>query len=283
MIISHDVDHLSAREHARDLIIPKFLIRSCMELLSGGISPHECRLRLSSVLHAKEWQNIHELMRFDRSQGVPSTFFLGVSKDLGMAYGAEAARPWIETIRANGFAVGLHGVCFDDWAGIKGEQELFRSISGLEDFGTRMHYLRLDDSTLELLSAAGYMYDSTEYALENPYRVSRMYEFPVQIMDVRLIYSRSRVRPLSLGEAQKETARLVDEAMRRNLEYFTVLSHDRYFCRNYRAWRDWYLWTIEFLQARQFEFVSFDQAVREMEIQPGASEPAFDTARREAT
>ena len=37
VIISHDIDHITAREHLTDTIIPKFIIRNKIELLTGKI------------------------------------------------------------------------------------------------------------------------------------------------------------------------------------------------------------------------------------------------------
>ena len=48
VIISHDVDHITAWEHSKDLIIPKFVARMFVEHGLGYISRCEVKSRLLS-------------------------------------------------------------------------------------------------------------------------------------------------------------------------------------------------------------------------------------------
>ena len=72
IIVSHDVDHITAWEHWRDLVVPKALVRSSIELISGKIGLVEYFLRFREVALNK-YQYLDELMRFDRENDVAST------------------------------------------------------------------------------------------------------------------------------------------------------------------------------------------------------------------
>ena len=78
VIISHDVDHIKVWEHKRDLIIPKFIARSFIEFVLGYISFFELKNRGKSIIENR-WQNLEELLQFDKENDVPSTFFIGVT------------------------------------------------------------------------------------------------------------------------------------------------------------------------------------------------------------
>jgi peptidoglycan/xylan/chitin deacetylase (PgdA/CDA1 family) len=261
-IISHDVDHLTAWEHHRDLIIPKFLVRSGIELARGGLKPYELYHRIADTLKNR-WQNLEALMQFNQQQGVPATFFFGVARGLGMAYSIEAAKPWIRRVLENGFEVGVHGIAYDSLEGVKREYEAFQKISGLREFGIRMHYLRTGERTLEYLNKAGYLYDASIYDLGGPYTVGKMIEFPLHIMDCYVMEGNSRFKTSSLNHAMELTKQRIDLVSDQNLPYLTVLFHDHYFCKGYEKWQDWYKWIIKYLMENNITFVTFHSAVKE--------------------
>jgi hypothetical protein len=162
VIISHDVDHLTVCEHKTDLIIPKFIVRSSIELLIGSISLNEYVHRFKDFMKNK-WNNISELIEFDREHNIPATFFFGVSNGLGLAYSLEDAKGYTNFVKISGFDVGVHGIAFDNFWDIKREFETFREISGESKFGIRMHYLRLGNNTLNYLSKIGYLFDASVF------------------------------------------------------------------------------------------------------------------------
>lgn len=261
-IISHDVDHMTAWEHYKDSVLPKFIIRSLAELVLGGISRQEFCAMMQD-LKINKWQNLRELMRFDREYGVPSTFFLATHHGPGLSYSLNKAETWCKEIQENGFEVGAHGICFDNLNQIKREFEKFKQITGLNQFGIRMHNFRMNQNTLEYLCQSGYMYDSSLYAFENPKVVGRMVEFPVNLMDASAMYSKGKVKTVSFTEAQEYTKRKIDRASQLNLRYINVLSHDQYFCPGFETYQKWYIWLIEFLRENDVEFVSYSKAINE--------------------
>ena len=76
IIISHDVDHLTLWEHfPKDLIIPKFFFRSYIEFLYNKINYKELLLRHSD-LFVNKWNNIEEILNFNKDKGHQSRFYL---------------------------------------------------------------------------------------------------------------------------------------------------------------------------------------------------------------
>ena len=111
-IISHDIDHITVSEHLlRDLIVPKFLVRSHLELGMGKISFNEYVSRWTDFVKNK-WQNIDELITFNNVKQVPSSFFIGVKKGIGLNYSNPLAQVWMEQILVRGCELNLHGINF---------------------------------------------------------------------------------------------------------------------------------------------------------------------------
>jgi len=262
-IISHDVDHITVWEHNHDLIIPKFLVRNLIELTHGTISGKEFWLRFRSIFENK-WQNINELMFFDKSHEVKSTFFVGVANGMSLRYSLKLAKFWIREILAEGFDVGVHGISYQDLKGILQEHDKFREISGLETFGIRMHYLRTGEQTLYLLDKAGYLFDSTLYSLKAPFRIGRMWEFPLHIMDGNVFYTNGHWQDITLKEAKDLTKRITERADQIGVRYFTVLFHDRYFSEEFGQWKEWYMWLISYLKDNGVPFIDYRGAIDEL-------------------
>lgn len=265
IIISHDVDHITAWEHTRDLIIPKFIIRSSFEFLSGKISVKEYLNRCRGFISNK-WQNLEELMTFDKEGGIPATFFVGVAKGKGLSYNLADATYWIKRIVDNGFDVGLHGIAYQNYREMQKEYEIFIQASGLEKFGIRIHYLKLADCTLECLSKLGYLYDATTFKSKKVIKIGNLLEFPVHIMDTDLFCRGGGYQKLNLKQVMDKTKNILDQSLNKDVKYFTLLFHDRYFCDSYKAWRDWYIWVVDQLKESGFKFISYQEALSNEEV-----------------
>ncbi|MDA8326972.1 MAG: hypothetical protein M0033_12260 [Nitrospiraceae bacterium] len=264
VIISHDIDHITPFEHLGDLILPKFAVRSAIELMLGRITPREISRRGKGILENR-WHNIAALMDFDWQSGVPSTFFIGVSKGRGLSYSPEDVEHWCKVISMRGFDLSVHGISFDDFSRIRTERETFSVLTGLGDFGIRMHYLRLNPGTLAYLERAGYSYDSSVYEMKEPFREGRLWEFPLHIMDSRIFCGHARWQARTLREAKYFTQKLIDDISRRGMNYLTILFHDLYFCDSYRSWKEWYIWLIGYLLDNKLKCISYAGAIRELE------------------
>ena len=262
-IISHDIDHISVKEHRKDLIVPKFLTRTLLEKLSGAITGREFNRRLYETFITGKWQNIEELMQFDLSHNIPSTFFIGVKNGLGLSYSLQQASYWVDQIKRKGFSLGLHGISFDEIVQISYEYDVFRSISGLDQFGVRTHYLRLSNHTLEFFNEIGFEFDTSDYSIKSPYRIGTMVEFPLIIMDSRIFNPNHKLFPLPLGKAKDETRKIIDKTEQLNIPYLTILHHDMYYSDSFIDIKNWYEWLIEFLIQNNIQLIDYSNAVNE--------------------
>ena len=111
----------------------------------------------------------------------------------------------------------------------------------------------------------GYSFDSTTQKLDNPFRFGSMWEFPLHIMDVNLFNRGQRWQKQSLGQVKDQTLRILEKADKKGIRYFTLLFHDHYFSRSFKAWKDWYIWAIEYFKKNGYEFVTYRDAVSELE------------------
>ncbi|HTF05780.1 MAG TPA: hypothetical protein VK826_17250 [Bacteroidia bacterium] len=264
-IISHDIDHITAGEHIfRDLIVPKFMVRSQIEWLSGKISGGEYFGRWGE-LFGNKWNNLQELVAFNRAAGITSSFFIGVEKGTGLNYSLEAATVIIRQLQESSCELGLHGIRFENKEVIAHEQKLFAEISGLQSFGVRMHYVRMNENTLSNMNEASFTYDSSVSEMKNPYKVGNMWEFPIQVMDSWIMENGKSWQSRTLEQAREATIRIIDEAEAKHLDYLSIDFHDRYFSSRFSTWMNWYTWLVEYLEQRSIKCVTFGNAMAELE------------------
>lgn len=269
IIISHDVDHLHSTEHIfHDLIIEKFWARAVLHLLQKKISFHTF---LNHLIYPflKRYERIDEVMAKDSEFHIPSTFFLGMEKGLGMAYGHKKAAKFIKHIIDSGFEAGVHGIDFENMAQIQKEYDEYAKIVPERKFGIRMHYVRFNQDTFQMLNQAGYLFDSTEFNkkesnYKGPYKVANMWEFPLNLMDSYII------KRGYLTEGIDATKKAIKEAEELGLPVFTILYHDGFY--NSAVYPDekaWYDWLLNYLKENHYEFISYVDAVDELERMQG--------------
>lgn len=264
-IISHDIDHITAWEHLlQDTILPKFIVRAHIELLSGKISGAEYMNRFGEFFTNK-WHNIDEVIQFNQSKKIPSTFFLGVAKGLGLSYSNTKAKLWAEHILQNGCQLGLHGIAYDDKAGMEREYNLFKEITQLDSFGMRMHYARNAKNTFDYLAQVGYTFDTTEHAFKDPYKIGNMWEFPFQIMDGWVIENGKRWQTQNLDQAKENTKVIIERAFKEDLNYIGIVFHDRHFSKSFKTWMNWYTWLVEYFEQNAIPCIDFKQAIAALE------------------
>lgn len=264
IIVTHDVDHLTFSEHLTEFTLPKMLVRNHLELFLGKISGKELLKRYADLV-ANRAQHLDAIMDFDRKKNVPATFFFGVANGLGLSYGLESASTWIKRVLEKGFNVGVHGLSYDNCQTMRQEYETFLRLSGRRDFGIRMHYLRSNEKTWGYLSDLGYAFDSTlTMRMIGPFRVGSLWEFPINLADWKILCQNARWQSRDLQTAIKQTRDLMDASAERKLEFFTVLFHDFYFSDAYASWKGWFEFVIDYADSRNWEFVSFKQALDEL-------------------
>lgn len=212
-----------------------------------------------------KWQNVDELITYNNVKQVPSSFFIGVKKGIGLNYSNELAVVWMEQIISRGCELNLHGINFNNIEVIKEEKDLFFKLCKQETKGIRMHYVRSDQETLLNLSKAGYKFDTTVHAFENPYKVGDMWEFPFQIMDGWIIENGKKWQSSNLNEAKERTKKQIEKAHKHNLMYLGIDFHDRYFSKSFNIWLEWYMWVVDYLIQNKIEFVNYATAIKELE------------------
>ena len=265
IIISHDVDHLDATDHVlKDLILPKLWVRSFLQLCTGKIGFRTFWYRLTLLLHNR-MNRTEEVMAFDKSHGIPSVFFFGMDSVLGMSYTQKKAKAIIAKVLTEGFDAGVHGVDYQNVEKMQREHDNFATLSGMMTFGIRNHYVRFDQETFEKMARVGYLYDSTWFNKQNlefrtPYKVGAMWEFPLHIMDGYICH------PGRVEEGIAATKAAILRAEEERLPYCTILFHDYQFDDHYDPQRKrWYEETVRYCKERGYEFISYRDAIEELE------------------
>ena len=263
----------------RSFIHPKLWLRLSHLLFTGKISLHRFWV-IFSYHFRKTVHNIPALVDFDKAHGVKATYFFIMNQSqckkdgLGSAYTPEEAKPLIDFVRANGFDAGVHGIVFNDSAGMKAERDTWAALMGTPPDCIRNHYVRYDDKTFERLSELGYVYDSTEFhkpercTIKAPYKVGSMWEFPLNIMEGYLPNEPHNTEGYlaSLEQLQGETLRIIGELQEKGIKYLTVLFHDHGFCECKEAYMNWYKWFVSYVEETPgFEIVSYREAIALLE------------------
>lgn len=262
IIISHDIDHVSIHDHwLKEVFIPKWILKTIICVIGGRLSLSVGLKRLALVFGGRQ-HRVPEVMQVDRRFGIPSTFFVGMRTGLGMSYSLSAASQMVKRIQSEGFAVGVHGVAYDDARLIGEEYARFEAIVGRGNrFGVRNHYLRRGAQTPGLQKVAGYSFDSTEYGLKPPYDDGGLIEFPVCLMDSYIL----RDCRNDLEEVKRKTLAALAEGERLGLPYFTIIFHDVYFSELFPDHQAWYRWLVQYVRDH-YELTDFAQAVQELKV-----------------
>lgn len=152
---------------------------------------------------------------------------------------------------------------------MKKEHDDFAALSGLKQFGIRNHYVRFDEETFEKQEQAGYLFDSTWFdksmeEMKSPYKVGNMWEFPLHIMD-GYICEEGR-----LEEGIKRTAGMIERVKEAGIPYCTILFHDYQFDDRFSPqMKEWYVETVRYCEKKGYEFISYRDAIKELEGKTG--------------
>jgi len=257
IVISHDIDHLSVKEHVfRDLIIPKYIFWSILELIKKKISLKTFFRKITGLFEKDAWNNLEELLNFDKLNNVNPTFFVAVNNGKGISYSKKQAKWAIDLIKKYNFDVGVHGICYDDYEEMKKEYEDFKKISGLNSFGIRMHYLRVSQNTFKNMAKIGYLFDTTvlSESLAQQYNIDSLVEIPFHIMDGNLLGPEVNY---TFEEVKQKTLDFLNKAEKENKNYVGILFHQRYFSDEFPHYKNWYVWLINYCKERKYEFVNY--------------------------
>lgn len=262
IIVSHDVDHISSYEHARDLMVPKYVARALLEMGTGHIGASEFSARMVETVRGR-WNRVRELVVYDAGLGIRSCFFFAVANGFGLAYKSEAARLLVAEVRAAGHEVGIHGIARGDVTTLHAERQAFEDAYGGPCRGIRMHYLHSDPALLQRLAVAGYAWDSSLRGDGPAHDVGMLQAFPVHVMDGDVMLAGRRRQCVTLSTALERTQQRLQKLAEAGVDYASLLFHDRYFSDAHRTWRDWYQGTLEWARRQGIEFCSYEEAVAE--------------------
>jgi peptidoglycan/xylan/chitin deacetylase (PgdA/CDA1 family) len=266
IIVSHDIDHWRWREHyVRDLYAPKYALRAWRARVLGHISTPVLWARLRSMVREYH-HSLDALVAFNHRNGVPATYFVATERGRSLSYGPKVAAEIVAWLRAHGCEqIGIHGIAHDDPASVLAERRRMISILGRDDFGIRMHYLRHAPTTLELLAEAGYVFSSNTEGIRAPFAIGAMVEFPIGVMDVRVL---PRDTPDDQA-ALTRTLELVERADRSGSPVFTINFHDPLFSEAYPAHRRWYMNLVSELTSMGYGFTTFAEHLHSSPLAPG--------------
>jgi len=264
IIISHDVDHLSVKEHIfKDLIIPKFFVWQWIEFIKSNISFNELLQRYKEVF-TNNWNHIKQLQEFNKKNGVKATYFFWMDNALWLSYTPQQAKEYIKYLLKNWADVGIHWINFDNKEKLKKEFEIFQEISWLENFWIRNHYLRQNKNTKKIMADIWFLFDTTDYIQEN-YKIEKidnMYEIPFQIMDGTLFNFNQKW--LNLEQAKQYTMNLLNQAIENKQKYFAILFHQRYFTDSFKTRKNWYIWFVSYCKDKKYTFINYKDLINEL-------------------
>ena len=264
IVISHDVDHLHSTEHfGRGFFLLKTVIRALVEFTLGKVGLIEVLIRIFSLVKGR-LNNIKTLNKFNQDNEIPATFFFGMSNGLSLNYSSISAKYYIDYLVQRNVDVGVHGIAFSDINEMREEKERFASILGSDDFGIRMHYLRCDETTMDIIETLGYTYDASSTDFRSVFRNGTLEVFPIHIMDSWIINGSSKYQENNLDQAKELTIRALERGKNMQIDYFSILFHDCYFSPGYSTWMNWYMWLIDYLKKEGYEFVSHYEAVQNL-------------------
>lgn len=264
IIVSHDVDNLTRKEHRKDLIVIKMIIRAFLELFLFRINLSTFLSRLRCIIK-NNFTNIDDLVKFDVKYNTKATYFFATSNDNTLAYKAEAAKEYVQHIQKNKLNVGIHGIAYNDIKEMQKEYDKFNEIHNTKNIGIRMHYLRRDNNTFYYMKDIGYIFDTTEYSedLKQPYITEEgLIEIPFHVMDSYL-FQENGLQKYNLKYAIEFTKKIIDSNINNNI-IFNINLHQEYFSNGWKDWKDWYIWLVTYCNDKKIEFISYQEVVDEL-------------------
>ncbi len=251
IIVTHDIDHLSVKEHLKDLTLIKFLMITTYELLINNISINTFLNRIMSVISGiftknNRWNNLNDLISTDKRFGIKSTFFIAVEKGKGISYDKKQAEKATRIILKSKMGIGLH-YQNEEFEPMKKEFEQFRNITKKKRFPVRKHYLINDEkTTLHNVARLKPSYDSS-LMIEDALKIKQapLKEIPINIMDTYLFSPLKK--NLSLKEAKRYTADIIRKA-KENDGTIMIDTHQIYYDEKmFPRYRKYYDWLVEYL------------------------------------
>jgi peptidoglycan/xylan/chitin deacetylase (PgdA/CDA1 family) len=216
--------------HDIDAVYPPYPIVDSIKALAKGKLTEAMKTPFSRV--NRKWNpcwNFREIMELEAKYDAKSSFyFLALtSEEMDFNYNIKDLESELGFISDSGWEVGLHGghECYNNLKDIQEKKLRLEKVLGKEVIGYRNHFLRFRiPNTWELLSKAGFKYDSTfgysdcsgfRNGMCHPFRPYNfetgkeigILEIPLTIMDRTLMESHMK---LDIENAWRLTKQLID-------------------------------------------------------------------------
>ncbi|NHI03611.1 hypothetical protein DYY67_2247 [Candidatus Nitrosotalea sp. TS] len=145
-------------------------------------------------IHIKNpYYNIPEIMSLEEKFGVRTTFFFRTIYENGSYLDYEDD---IQSLIKNGWEIGLHSdpSSVENIDKLKEEKTLLENLTKQKVLANRVHYLKSNSELPHKLQSLGFVYDSSikkfrdtiELDDMNYYKIDKLIEFPITIMDAYL-------------------------------------------------------------------------------------------------
>jgi hypothetical protein len=262
IIISHDIDHLQTKDHFNDFYLPKYITKSLLEWICFRINTLTLVNRFVEIC-GRDINNVESLIEFNLDKKIPLSFFVAVTNGRSLGYSNKDAKEIVEKILQKNGNIYLHAISKKS-EGIEVQLNKFKNLFGVDCKGIRYHYLssKID---YQKLKENNVKFDSSiasdeEFSINNG-----VIEFPVHIMDSACL---TENKYLSISETKINVEIVLDKINKWNnlgRQYVIINFHDRYFSKSFPGWMRWYKDLIRALEVDGYKFVSFEEAVNEIE------------------
>lgn len=269
LVLSHDLDHISLREHYSDGSIFRHAYGFGRQHLLHRFQPVQLLdtwvgIGLASAGRDRWTAAVSSLQEAERAAGVRSTWFVAVRKGRGISYGEQALKSVLEKLIPGGFEIGLHGQACDNAQALAEECRDLSRLAGIPILGLRMHYLNLTPAVFDGAASAGLTYESTVFSRDNLHpdrhelaqpRLVRpgLVEIPLHVMDSTLFSSTGL--GMTACQATQYCQRLMDRAAEQG-KVLVMNLHPNMFSRQHRAAQEWYRGLLSRLTQRSDVWVT---------------------------
>lgn len=254
VIISHDIDHLYWTEHLFDTYIPGQIKQS----LEAGITG---LLKITKRFKRNQLHNLRDLNNFNEEKGIRSHFFVGARKGLNLSYNIKDFEKLGNWLMDEENDLSLHGQSSTNLNSLLEEKSRIESLFGNRlSNGIRNHYLRRTESTLGIMSDAGFTFDSTFYGKIEPFKHHNIWEIPLTIMDCYVVDNKADIK-----KNLEKSLKILHDCIESNHKYFVINFHDIYYHETFPHYKNWYESLIQECLYLGLTFTSFSAAVNELD------------------
>ena len=131
-----------------------------------------------------------------------------------------------------------------------------KEVLGHDEFGIRMHYLRINPALSKKLKELGYNFDASDYSRvrAESFYVKGMKTYPLNIMDTYLFSPLKQ--GLTLSQAKALTKQLLASFESQGAVH--ILLHQRHFNKKqFPRYYQWYVWLVRYCKEKKYKFATY--------------------------